>query len=270
FAMPQRGLSKEDTDLLSFQNRYSSAIIFPLLSVLAIGLNMMPITKFLLRGIKIWFHEFGHATVAWLSGRRAIPLPLGWTNFDPNRSILVYLLILSLFGLLFWMGRREKKRWPMVLAVVCALLQFLMTWLNSVETFDVLFSFGGIGGEFYLCAFLMVSFFFSLPDYFRWDFYRFPVVIGAAFTFWDNVWFWRQIDRGQASIPWGSLWGGANDSGGDMNRLVQYGWSSQQIIDTYNFLGGCCLIAVLGTYLYFAFKQNRTALFALWQRLNAH
>ncbi|NER83825.1 MAG: hypothetical protein F6K42_30640, partial [Leptolyngbya sp. SIO1D8] len=42
FAMPQRGLSKEDTDLLSFQNRYSSAIIFPLLSVLAIGLNMMP------------------------------------------------------------------------------------------------------------------------------------------------------------------------------------------------------------------------------------
>ncbi|MDJ0705047.1 MAG: hypothetical protein QNJ46_17335 [Leptolyngbyaceae cyanobacterium MO_188.B28] len=269
FPMPKPGFSEEDTDLLSFQNRYSSAIIFPALSILAIALNLAPITKFLLRGVKIWFHEFGHATIAWLSGRRAIPLPLGWTNFDPNRSLFVYVSILLLFGGLFWAGRRENRRWPMVLAIILALSQFWMTWLNSPRTFNILFSFGGIGGEFYLCGFLMVSFFFSLPDYFRWDFYRFPVVLGAAFTFWDNLWFWRQIDRGQASIPWGSLWGGSNDAGGDMNRLIQYGWSSQQIIDTYNLLGGFCLVAIIGVYFYFAFKQNRTVFFALLQRLNA-
>ena len=269
FPMPKPGFSEEDTDLLSFQNRYSSAIIFPALSILAIALNIMPVTKFLLRGVNIWFHEFGHATIAWLSGRRAIPLPLGWTNFDPNRSLFVYFSILLLFGGLYWAGRRENRRWPMVLAIALALSQFWMTWLNSPRTFNLLFSFGGIGGEFYLCAFLMVSFFFSLPDYFRWDFYRFPFVLGAAFTFWHNIFFWRQIDRGQASIPWGTLWGGSNDAGGDMNQLLQYGWSSQQIIDTYNLVGGCCLIAIICTYFYFAFKQNRTVFFALLQRLNA-
>ena len=269
FPMPNPGFSQEDTDLLSFQNRFSSAIIFPALSILAITLNMAPLTKFLLRGVNIWFHEFGHATIAWLSGRRAIPLPLGWTNFEPDRSIFVYFGILLLFGGLYWAGRRENRRWPMVLAIFLALCQFWMTWLISPRTFNMLFSFGGIGGEFYLCACLMVSFFFSLPNYFRWDFYRFPVVLGAAFTFWHNIFFWRQIDRGQASIPWGTLWGGSNDAGGDMNQLIQSGWSSQQIIDTYNLLGGFCLVAILCTYFYFAFKQNRTVFFALLQRLNA-
>ncbi len=182
FPLPKQGFSREDTDLLSFRNRFSSAIIFPALSILAWVLNIMPLTKFLLRGVKIWFHEFGHATIAWLSGRRAIPLPFGWTNVEPNRSLFVYFAILLLLLLLFWVGRREKRRWPMILAVAIALLQFWMTWLMPLRTFNVLLAFGGIGGEFYLCAFFMVSYFFSLPEYFRWDFYRFPVVLGAAFT----------------------------------------------------------------------------------------
>ncbi len=133
-------------------------------------------------------------------------------------------------------------------------------------TFNVLFAFGGIGGEFYLCAFLMVNYFFALPEYLRWDFYRFPVVLGAAFTFWDRVGFWHQVARGQASIPWGSIWGGPNHSGGDMNLLVQYGWSSRQIIDTYNHLGKFCIVAIMGTYFYFVLKQNRNILLALLQQ----
>ena len=260
------GFSKEDIDLLSFKNRFSSAIIFPVLSILALALNLMPLTKFLFRGIKIWFHEFGHATIAWLSGRRAIPLPFGWTNVEADRSSFVYFGILFLLGLLFWAGWKEKRRWPMVLAIVIALLQFWMTWLMPLYTFNVLLAFGGIGGEFYLCAFLMVNYFFALPEYFRWDFYRFPVVLGAAFTFWDQVGFWHQVDRGQASIPWGSIGGGPNHSGGDMNLLVQYGWSSRQIIDTYNHLGKFCIVAIMGTYFYFVLKQNRNILLALLQQ----
>ena len=262
---PHAGFSKEDVDLLSFQNRFSSTIIFPLLLTLAIILNSMPFTKFFLRGVNIWFHEFGHATVAWLSGRRAIPLPFGWTNFEPARSSFVYLGILFLLGLLFWAGWKEQRRWPMVLAVVIALLQFWMTWLMPLSTFNVLFAFGGIGGEFYLSAFLMVNYFFALPQYLRWDFYRFPVVLGAAFTFWDRVGFWNQVARGQASIPWGSIWGGPNHSGGDMNLLVQYGWSSRQIIESYNHLGKFCIVAIMGTYFYFVLKQNRKILLALLQ-----
>lgn len=269
FTLPTAADRKADTDLFSFQNRYSSAVIFPLLSLVAIVLNLVPVTRWLLNGVNIWFHEFGHAIVAWLSGRRAIPLPVGWTNVDLDRSLFVYGAVLGLLGLLFWMGKREHKRWPMGLAVVLAVVQFGMTWGNSAGTFLVWLSFGGIGGEFCLCALLMVSFFFALPNYFRWDFYRYPVVVGAAFTFWHNVWFWRQIDRGREAIPWGTLWGGANDSGGDMNQLIQAGWSTRQIIDTYNLLGSLCVLAIVGTYLYFSLRQNRHAIFGLLQRWQA-
>jgi len=269
FALPTAADRQAETDLFSFQNRYSSAVIFPLLSLVAIGLNLMPITRWLLNGVNIWFHEFGHAIVAWLSGRRAIPLPVGWTNVELERSLFVYGAVLGLLGLLFWMGKREHKRWPMGLAVGLAMVQFLMTWVNSASTFLVWLSFGGIGGEFCICALLMVSFFFALPNYFRWDFYRYPVVVGAAFTFWHNLWFWRQIDRGREAIPWGTLWGGANDSGGDMQQLLQAGWSTRQIIDRYNLLGGLCVLAVVGTYLYFALRQNRHAIFGLVQRWQA-
>jgi len=266
FPLPQRGVAKDDLDLLSFNNRFSNAITFPVIMLLAILLNAIPMTKFLLRGIQIWIHEFGHATIAWLGGRRAIPLPFGWTNIEPERSLFVYFGVLTLLGLLFWVGWREQRRWPMVLAVVLAVVQFCMTWLNSEDTFQMLLAFGGIGGEFYLSTLLMVSFYFPMPEYWRWDFWRYPVVFGAAFTFWNSFWLWRQIHKGQDDIPWGSMWGGEDDSGGDMNTLLQFEWSNQRIIDTYNSLGGLCLTILLSVYFYFLFKQNRSFFFAIWQR----
>ncbi len=256
----QLGLTDDDTDLFSFNNRYSNLFIFPALMGLAILMNAMPIVSALLFGIKIWFHEFGHATVAWLGGRKAIPLPIGWTNVGAERSLFVYLGLLGLLGLLYWSGRREQQRWPMVLAVVLGLLQFGMTWLMSPHSLDMWISFGGIGGEFYLCTLLMVSFYFPLPAYWRWDFYRYPVVLGAAFTFWGQLWLWKQIAQGRAVIPWGSLWGGEDH--GDMNTLSAiYGWSDQRIIDTYNTLGNVCFVALLAVYVYFVLRHYRPTLF---------
>jgi hypothetical protein len=202
--------------------------------------------------------------VAWLAGRRAIPLPIGWANIGEHRSLFVYLGLLILFSLLFWTGRREGHRWPMVLAVVLVVIQFWFTWLMPIQQYETLLSFGGIGGEFYLCTLLMVSFFFPMPAYWRWDFYRYPVVLGAAFTFWGQFWLWRQINRGVASIPWGSMWGG--EAYGDMNNLRYAGWSDQQIIGTYTTLGNVCLLALVTVYLYVAIRQNRHYLFALTQR----
>ncbi|WP_088892706.1 M50 family metallopeptidase [Leptolyngbya ohadii] len=254
----------DDTDLMSFKNPYVSAIAFPLLMGVGIIMNVIPFVDFLLRGIKIWFHEFGHATIAWLSGRRAIPLPFGWTSVDLDRSLFVYLGLLVLFSLLFWAGRRENQRWTMALAAGLMVVQFVFTWLLPEHRFFTLLSFGGIGGELYLCTLLMVGFFFPLPAYWRWDFYRFPVAIGAAFTFWGQFWLWQQIKAGWEEIPWGSMWGGPDD--GDMNSLSNAGWSDQQIIGTYSTLGNFCLIALLSAYFYFAIRQNRHYLFALTQR----
>jgi hypothetical protein len=252
----------DDSDILSFQNRYSNGLIFPALLLAGMVMNALPIVNGLLFGIKIWIHEFGHATVAWLAGRRALPLPIGWTSVDPRRSLSVYLGILLLLGLLFWAGRREGKRWPMVLAGVLAAAQFYMTWLMSANQFDMWLSFGGIGGEIYLSALLMVSFYLPLPEYFRWDFYRFPVVLAAAFCFWPQVWLWQQIPSGRASIPFGSMWGDADH--GDMNQLANvHNWTPGDIIGTYTSLTHLCLLAIFAVYAYTLFRQHRETFIAL-------
>lgn len=259
---PAQPDAPDDTDILAFGNRYSNGLIFPVLLLVGMLMNVMPIVNALLWGIKIWIHEFGHATMAWLAGRRAIPLPIGWTSVDPRRSLFVYVGILILLGLLYWAGRREEKRWPMVLAIALMIVQFFMTWLISADTFDMLLSFGGVGGEIYLSALLMVSFYFPLPEYFRWDFYRFPVVLGAAFCFWGQVWLWQQVPRGKASIPFGSLWGEADH--GDMNQLINFhNWTPGDIIGTYSTLTHLCLLAIFAVYGYTLFRQHREFFIAL-------
>jgi hypothetical protein len=255
----------EDTDLMSFNNRYSNGLIFPALMGLGMTMNAIPLVNALLQGIKIWIHEFGHATIAWLSGRQAIPLPIGWTSVNPQRSLFVYLAVLILLGLLFWAGRREQKRWPMALAIGLAVIQFGLTWLISPNTFDMLLAFGGIGGELYLSALLIVGFYFPLPDYWRWDFYRFPVVLGAAFTFWGQFGLWQQIRRGGASIPFGSMWG--DPAHGDMNILAdRHGWTPGDIISTYSGIADLSVLVILGVYGYVLFNQHRHRLFTLSQR----
>ncbi|NJL01903.1 MAG: hypothetical protein HC838_05405 [Spirulinaceae cyanobacterium RM2_2_10] len=269
-AMPTTEFIPADFDLLSFQNRYSNVFFFPGLMALAMLLKAWAVSSFLLRGIDVWLHEFGHATIAWLSGRKAIPLPLGWTSIEVERSLFVYFGLLALFGLLFWAGRREQRRWPMVLAIAFALLQFVMTWLLSADTFEMLTYFGGIGGEFYLSTLLIVSFYFPMPDYWQWSFWRYPAALAAAFTFWGNCWQWRQIRRGLDEIPWGSLWGGRDHAGGDMNMLSNtFGWSDRQIIGSYNFLATLCLITILAIYAWRALWLNQAFLWASWQRFLA-
>lgn len=270
FPMPGAVSTFEDHDLTSFHSRLIQLFGFPFLLLMAMIMSSIPLVKFLLRGITIWFHEFGHATIAWLSGRKALPLPFGWTNVDPTKSLFVYGGILILLGLLSWAGYREQRRWPMILAGVIAVLQFAMTWLMPLDTFKMLLSFGGVGGEFYLCTLLMVSFFFPFPDYFRWEIYRYPAVFGAAFTFWGSFTQWQQINTGAQSIPWGSLWGGAEHQGGDMNMLSHtFGWSDQQIIHTYNTLGGICLSVILGLYFYIVMKHQRSHLLLFWYQIKA-
>lgn len=268
FPRPNPQITADDTDLYSFHNRFSNTLIFPGLLLLSALLNSVGAIKLLLLGIDIWIHEFGHATVAWLGGHQATPLPFGWTAVGADKSLFVYFGVLTLFGFLFWSGYKEKRWWPMGLAIALTLVQFFMTWIISADTFDMLLSFGGIGGEFYLSTLLIISFYFPLPAYWRWDFFRYPAVLFAGFTLLGSLWHWRQINRGLEAIPWGSLFGGADHIGGDMNQLsLVYGWSDQRIIDTYTGIGNICVVIILSVYLYFFIKQRSYLwLHSFWQR----
>ena len=257
FAPPQQPSQADDSDLYSFDNRYSNTFTLPGLLMVAALFNSIEVIKPLLFGVHIWIHEFGHATIAWLGGHQATPLPFGWTNVGEEKSLFVYFGVLTLLGLLFWIGTKEQRWWPMGLAIALAVIQFFMTWTISADTFDMLLSFGGIGGEFYLSTLLIVSFYFPLPAYWRWDFFRYPAALLAGFTFVGSLWQWRQIDRGLEDIPWGTLFGGSDHIGGDMNQLhLVYGWSDQRIIDTYNGIGSVCVVAILSVYVYFLVKDR--------------
>ena len=168
FPFPNLQATADDRDLYSFNNRISNTLIFPGLLLAAVLINAVSAIKLLLFGVTIWVHECGHATVAWLGGYRALPLPFGWTSISASKSLFVYGGVLTLLGLLFWIGQKEQRRWPMVLAGILAAMQFWMTWVISDSTFETLFSFGGIGGEFYLSTLLIVSFYFPLPVKWRW------------------------------------------------------------------------------------------------------
>jgi hypothetical protein len=222
----------------------TNAIGFPVIILIAWLVSRTPLMT-LLMGFKIWSHEFGHATVAWFSGYRALPLPIGWTNIEPQKTMVVYVCLAFLIGTFAWSGWKEGKKWPIVLGVLLLIVQNAMTWLLSRHQFEVWTSFAGIGGEFYLNALVMTAFFFRLPEKFRWKACRFVLLFLCAVSFTSSMEFWLNVESGTEDIPFGTLIHGPADEGGDMNQLLYAGWSMNDIIRTYNRLAVSC-VAMMG------------------------
>ena len=243
----------------SFDSWLVNLVALPLVTGFAWLISLTPLVNFL-KGFHVWMHEFGHATVAWLSGRRALPLPIGWTNVMPEKSLFVYLGVLFLLGVLFVAGWKERKIWPMLIAVAVLPLQFYLSWVMPEHRTDFWFSFGGVGGEFYLSAACMAVFYFHLPEKFKWSICRYVFLFIGASSFLNIFLFWRQVKRGTEGIPWGSMVNGEEDAGGDMNILRDdYAWSNHRIIDTYNGLGTACVTALVIIWLIFLLRLDRVA-----------
>ncbi len=250
-----------------FNNGRVNLLAIPIAFLIAIVLNFS-VFFILMLPWHIWVHEVGHASAAWAAGFRAMPLPFGWTSISNHRHWLVYLGVLFLLGVWFWQGYQERRPWAMLTAVVFAVIQFYMTWLITEDQAFMWISFAGIGGEFYLSTFLLVSFYFPLPDRFRWDIFRFVVIVLAAATLFNSFWLWHLIDVGLSEIPWGSMLGGRGDANGDMNRLrLDYAWTPAQIIASYRRLGELCLLTVAGVYSVFVIRGNPQRWRLLKQRL---
>lgn len=244
-------------DPTSFDSPIIKAIAPPLVAGLALLFKMSPL-GFLLEGFHVWIHEVGHASVAWLSSRPAVPLPFGWTNVEPSKSMILYLAMLAGLVALAVAGWRERRAWPMIMAAALIATQTFMTWKLPEDRAHLWMIFGGVGGEFYLSAAMICLFFFEFPERFRWGACRYVVLFIGVASFAESYSFWKKVKSGLEGVPFGSMINGEDDGGGDMNILADdYHWTQHQIIHTYNHLADGCLVAIIVIYLFFNLRLNR-------------
>jgi hypothetical protein len=244
-------------DPTSFDSTLVNALAPPLVAGLAILVRVSPL-GFLLEGFHVWVHELGHASVAWMTGRKALPLPIGWTNVEQDRSVFVYAGVLALLATLAVTGWRERRAAPIFLGAALACLQAYMTWILPEDRGHMWMIFAGVGGEFYVAAAMMGAFYFQFPDGFRWGGCRYLFLFIGAASFSETWSFWRDVKRGIEGIPYGSMIGGEDDGGGDMNILRDdYSWTQHRIFQTYGRLGDWCLWTLLLIYLFFNLRLDR-------------
>lgn len=201
-------------------------------------------------------HEMGHALAGWLSGRLVIPvgafIPMAGMTFyfSFERLVPVYFLLLAGLAGLFVLGRRTQSAILSGLALVLIVLQFKMTWLNSPAQAKMLFTIGGLNGEYLLSTGLILAHFHRLPIP-RWDFFRYPALGAGTYVLGSAWWLWHRIAAGRADMPLGSFLNGQGDSGGDLNQLMEvHGWSASGLVTHFNHLGTLCLGLVLADYLW--------------------
>jgi hypothetical protein len=94
-------------DPAAHDNPWITALGPLVVALLAYGVVRTPL-GFFMEGFHTWAHEFGHATVAWLAGHTASPLPIGWTNTGP-KTPFVYFGIIFLLVVLAVAGIRESQ-----------------------------------------------------------------------------------------------------------------------------------------------------------------
>jgi hypothetical protein len=244
-------------DPFSFDSALVNCLAVPVMGLLAIVTTRSGF-RFFLEGFVVWIHEFGHATMAWLTGKRALPLPVGWTNISDEKSYFVYFGVLGLLGLLGVAGWREGKTAPVVLAVGLAILQGYMTWVLPPERARLWIVFGGCGGQFYLSALMIVLFYFEFPEKFKWGVCRYVFLFIGAGSLYATYTFWKKVQHGEMPLPYGTMVNGEEDEGGDLNTLSgDFHWNDRFIIATYNHIGAACLVAVVIVYLVFALRLDR-------------
>src|SRR5271154_5430444 len=172
--------------------------------------------------VEMWFHELGHAVVAWLSGFVAVPLPFFTIMPRESRSASVVLIVLGMIGAIAY--EAVQRKWWSLLAFACGLafVQLVMTGFMNPAQARQWGIYAGQGGAIVLPTLVMLAFYQPLG--WRWDFWRYPAVVVAAVGFVHAFFIWTGVARGTGVMPHGSAVG--DDSEGDMERLIRdYHWT---------------------------------------------
>jgi hypothetical protein len=259
-----RGLAQRDSaapllgDRIDFHNPWLELLALPLSLLGALLLSASNFGRMLAVPVQIQFHELGHALVAWLSSRAALPLPFGFTFWRQERSTFTGLCVLFLLGLLFVKADRERKPFGVLLSALAIAAWAVLSFIVSNERSEMWIIAGGVAGEFVLTALAMLAFSFPLPDRLRWDFFRLLVLPLATFAWVSSARLWIGVARGTAPLPVGSILGTSGDLGGDLDRLLQvYGFSAAELTRGYLRLCAASAALVLSSYSFCAARALR-------------
>jgi Zn-finger nucleic acid-binding protein len=208
-------------------------------------------------------HELGHASVAWFSGRYAMPLPFITFSVASEKSFWVGLALSALLMAGLLLGLRERRRYLVGLAGAGFALQVVMTLLVSNSASVRLGTFCGCAGEIIFSTLLIVSFHYRLPDQLRWDFFRYLALLAGALPLVRALLRWRAVLGDLSLLPVGSALGGRQDPDGDMNKLLGWGWSARSIASTYLWLGYACLAIIAAHYAIVLYRTRSKVALAL-------
>jgi hypothetical protein len=221
----------EPIDRISFEHGASSWLGPPVAFVLGLVSCSTEGGRFFGALVGMPFHELGHALTSWLSSRFALPLPF-FTLWLEEQSVLFGLVVAGViggFGLRSWL---EQRRFGVALAFMLLVLQVGMSWLVPARSTLMLQILGGALGEIVLGGFVLVAFYFPLPDRLRWDFWRWPLLAPGSICLAHALLLWSRAVENVRHMPWGSAVGSESD--GDMNRLVSsFGWKAPELASFY-------------------------------------
>lgn len=217
--------------------RFALPIAF-IVSYLFNTVDFLRILSYLLTTIPL--HEMGHALVAWMGGRWALPLgaivpTAGMTLVANSRSMVFIFIFFSLLMAGIYYFYKKQYRFHLSMLLLIFTLSCFLTFAIDELRLAAYISMAGILGEIILSTFLIVCFYYNLTNRFRWDFWRFPALLFGTTAFTNTALQWYRIKNNLQAMPMGSAISaeGAKDISGDMNQLILAGWMPQQIILIY-------------------------------------
>jgi len=217
-------------------------------------LAALPLTRFFVQaGLSMQVHELGHALASWFGGRLALPVPLITLTFDRARSWPLVVVLAAGLGALAWRAWEEDCR---ALAALCAAalpLQAGLTFFASPDALDFWISFGGLGGECYVAALLVILYFVRWPRFARWPAYRVLALFVGASTLAASLLRWRAAAADFTNVPWGSVFGGD----GDVEAMLAAGWTINRLVAVYLRLSWACVGACAAAWAAAAWEHRR-------------
>jgi hypothetical protein len=243
---------------LSFDDPRVNLLALPCAFALAWLVQLSALGRMLLVPVQIQFHELGHAIMAWLSSRSALPLPFGFTFWREERSYITGACMVFLLAMWLWSAWREQRRFALFSGVALLVLCLRLSITVSAERSMMFVIAGGLAGELVLSCAALVTFYFPLPDRLRWDFFRFLLLVPAAATWLSAARLWLGVSAGTRALPMGSILGTPGDGSGDLDRLIAvYGYSAQAIARGYLLFTFVTGSIWLGTYAWFAWRARQ-------------